>query len=119
MKVKVAQSCPTLCNLIDYTVHGILQVRILEWVAVPFSRGSSQPRFQTQVSRIAGGFFTSQATRFPVPTHKIKVMGENQEVEAGIRNSTSTEMQNFFRQQEGERGTNWLLWVFLFVCNGL
>ena len=38
----------------DYTVHGILQARILEWVAVPFSRGSSQPRDQTQVSHIAG-----------------------------------------------------------------
>ena len=39
----------------DYTVHGILQARILEWVAFPFSRGSSQPRDGTQVSRIAGG----------------------------------------------------------------
>ena len=38
-KVKVAQSCPTLCNPMDYTVHGILQARILEWVAIPFSRG--------------------------------------------------------------------------------
>ena len=43
MKVKVAQSCPTLCEPKDYTVHGILQARILEWVAFPFSRGSSQP----------------------------------------------------------------------------
>ena len=43
----------TLCDPVDYTVHGILQVRILEWVAFPFSRGSSQPRDQTQVSRIA------------------------------------------------------------------
>ena len=42
-----------------HTVHGILQTRILEWVAFPFSRGSSQPRDQTQVSRIAGGFITS------------------------------------------------------------
>ena len=42
--MKVAQSCPTLCDPMDYTVHGILQARILEWVAVPFSRGSSQPR---------------------------------------------------------------------------
>ena len=47
--VKVTQLCPTLCNPMDYSmpgssVHGILQVRILEWVAVPFSRGSSQPR---------------------------------------------------------------------------
>ena len=57
--VKVAQSCPTLCDPMDYMVHGILQARILEWVAFPFSRGSSQPRDQTQVSRITGGFFTS------------------------------------------------------------
>ena len=43
-KVKVAQSCPTLCNPMDYIVHGILQARILEWVAFPFFRRSSQPR---------------------------------------------------------------------------
>jgi len=43
----------------DYTVHGILEARILEWVAFPFSRGSSQSRDQTQVSDIVGGFFTS------------------------------------------------------------
>ena len=43
-KVKVAQLYPTLCDPMDYIVHGILQVRILEWVAFPFSRGSSQPR---------------------------------------------------------------------------
>ena len=49
-KVKAAQSCPTLCDPMDYTVHGILQARILEWVAVPFSRVSSQPRDPTQVS---------------------------------------------------------------------
>ena len=61
--MKVAQSCLTRCDPMDYTVHGILQARILEWVAFPFSRGSSQPRDQTQVSRIAGGFFTSWATR--------------------------------------------------------
>ena len=42
MKVKVAQPCLTLCNPMDYTVHGILQARILEWVAIPFSRGYSQ-----------------------------------------------------------------------------
>ena len=66
-KVKVAQSCPTLCDPMDYMVHGILQARIQEWVAFPFSRGSSQPRDQTQVSCIAGRFFTSWATR---ETHK-------------------------------------------------
>ena len=61
--VKIAQSCPTLCNPVDYTIHGILQARILEWVAFPFSRGSSQPRDWNQVSHIASRFFTSWATR--------------------------------------------------------
>ena len=50
MKVKVAQSCPTLCNPVDGTVHGILQARIWECIDFPFSRGSSQPRGQTQMS---------------------------------------------------------------------
>ena len=59
VQVKVAQLCLTVCDPMDYTVHGILQVRILEWVAVPFSRGSSQSRDQSQVSHIAGGVFTS------------------------------------------------------------
>ena len=54
VKVKAAQSCLTLCDPMDYTVHGILQARILEWAAFPFSRGSSQPRDGTQVSFIAG-----------------------------------------------------------------
>ena len=58
-EVKVAQLCPTLCNLMDYTVHGILQAKILEWVAFPFSMGSSQPRDGTGVSCIAGGFVTN------------------------------------------------------------
>ena len=44
VKVLVAQLCPTLCDPMDYTVHGILQARILEWVVIPLSRGSSQPR---------------------------------------------------------------------------
>ena len=47
MKVRVAQWCTTLCNPIDYIVHEILQARILEWLAVPFARGSSQPGDQT------------------------------------------------------------------------
>ena len=62
-EVKVTQLCPTLCNPMDYTVHEILQARIPEWVAFPFSRESSQPRDQTQVSCIAGRFFTNWATR--------------------------------------------------------
>ena len=52
-----------LCNSMDCTVHGILQARILEWVAFHFSRASSQPRDWTQVSCISGGFFTNWATK--------------------------------------------------------
>ena len=59
VKVKLAQLRLTLCNPMAYTVHGILQARILAWVAFPFSRGSSQLRDQTQVFCIAGRFFTS------------------------------------------------------------
>ena len=59
----VVQSCPTLCNPVDYSltgssVHGIPQVRILKWVAIPFSRGFSQSRNLTPASHIAGRFFT-------------------------------------------------------------
>ena len=53
MKLKVAQLYLTLCDPMDYTVHRILQARILEWVAFPLSSGSSQPRDQIQVSHIA------------------------------------------------------------------
>ena len=67
MCVLVTQSCPVLCNPMDYSspgsfVHGILQARILEWVAILFSRASSQPRDWTQVSCIAGRFFTIWVT---------------------------------------------------------
>ena len=58
-EVKVTQSCPTLCDPLDCTAHGNLPAKILECVVFPYSRGSSQPRDQTQVSHIAGGFFTS------------------------------------------------------------
>ena len=61
--MKVAQSCLILYDSMDNTVHGVLLARLLEWVAFFSSRGSTQPRNQTQVSCIAGGFFTSSVTR--------------------------------------------------------
>ena len=69
------QLCLTLCDSIDgslpgSSVHGILQTRILEWVAMPSSRGSSQPRDQTHISYascIAGGFFTAEPPTEPGP----------------------------------------------------
>ena len=65
---RVAQSCPSLCdpmgcNLQHSSVHGIFQARVPEWVAISFSRGSSQPRDQTRVSCIAGKRFTLWATK--------------------------------------------------------
>ena len=68
MCVLVTQLCPTVCNPMDYSppvssIHGILQVRILEWIAIPFSRGSFQSRDQTWVSHVAGRFFTVCTTR--------------------------------------------------------
>ena len=69
MKVKVTRSCTTLCHPMDCTsLHGILQARILEWVAIPFSRGSSQSRDLTQVSCMAGRFFTVCTT---LSMHKV------------------------------------------------
>ena len=68
VKVLVTQSCPTLCNPMDCSPpgssdHGIFQARILEWVAMPTSRGSCRPRDQTWVSCTAGRFFTIWATK--------------------------------------------------------
>ena len=74
----VAQSCPTLCDPMDCSspgssVHEIFPAKILEWVAISFSRGSSQPRDWTRDSCTAGRFFTDWATR-EAPTIKIKTL---------------------------------------------
>ena len=64
--MKASQSHPVLCDPVYCTVNGILQARILEWAAIFFSRESSQPRDQTQVSHIAGGFFTNELSEKPI-----------------------------------------------------
>ena len=74
MNSEVPQSCPTLWNPVDcslpgFSVHGILQARILEWVTISLSRGSSRPRDRTQVSRIGGRRFNLWATR-EAPNYK-------------------------------------------------
>ena len=71
----VAQSCPTLssptdCSPPGFSVHGILQVRILEWITLPSSRGSSRPRDRNQVSCIASGLFTIWTTREALCSNK-------------------------------------------------
>ena len=73
----VIQSCLTLCDPMDYSpqgssVHGILQARISEWVAMPSSRGYSQPRNQTQVSHIVGRFLNGSDTREVTQQNAIK-----------------------------------------------
>ena len=80
--VRVAQSCLTLCNPMDCSlpgssVHGILQARVLQWVAMPFSRGFSRPRDWTHVCCIAGRFFTIWATREAQNDHYIRLINRS------------------------------------------
>ena len=93
---KVAQLCPTLCSPMDCSlpcssVHGIFQARVLEWLAIYFPRGSSQPRDRTQVSCIVGRRFTIWATRediYDKPTPNIILNGETESIPPKIRNKT-------------------------------
>ena len=76
--VLAAELCPTLCNLMDCSppgssTRGILLARILEWIAISFSRGSLRPRDQTWVSCIAGRLFTVRATREKKGIYKASV----------------------------------------------
>ena len=80
MHTQSLQSCLTLwdpldCSPPDSSVHGILQARILEWVAISFSRGSSRPRDRTWVSYIAGGFFTTEPLGKPLKKEQMYVFG--------------------------------------------
>ena len=96
--MKVTQSCLALCDPVDYTVHGILQARILEWVAIPFSGGSSLPRDQTQVSRIAGDSLPAE------PQGKPKNTGVG----------SLSLLQGIFPTQELNQGLlhcRWILWA--------
>ena len=78
---EVAHLCPTLCDHVGSSIHGIFQARILEWVAIYFSRGSSWPRERTWVSHIAGRLFTVWATRDP--------SGKQHEVSSKINSRTT------------------------------
>ena len=84
--------CLTLCNPMDCSlpsssVHGIFQARVLEWVAISFSRGSSWPRDRTRVSRIAGRHFTVRATR-EVQTWSYKLVNK-------LTTATAKSLQSF------------------------
>ena len=80
-----AQSYPPLCNSMDNSllgssVHGILQAKILEWVPIPFSKGSSWPRDRTQVSCIAGEFFTVWTTREALSEDPLNFLGGTEQL---------------------------------------
>ena len=97
-KVLVAQSCPTLCDSMDCSppgsfVHGILQARLLGWLAISFSRGSSRPRDQTQASCIAGrskplilGFPSGSAVKNPSAMLEmwIRSLGQEDPLQEGM-----------------------------------
>ena len=129
--VLVAQSCPTLCNPMDCSppgssVHGILQARILEWIAIPFSRGSSRPRDRTPVSCTAGIFFTvwdtgkshyNLITSFKTPSSYTGITfwstrTSTYEWEEGTDQSTTPHSRLFSRTlnlKHNDQGKTWLL----------
>ena len=69
--IKLLKTVAMDCSPSGFSAHGILQAGTQEWVAMPSSRGSSQPRIQTQVSCIAGGFFTTEPPRKPLQSLQI------------------------------------------------
>ena len=94
---EVAQSCPTLCNPVDcsppgFSLHGILQERILEWVAISFSRGSSQPRDRTQVSRIAGRCFNVLVGHI-INGYKLRFPGDSDSVTEIFKHTQNFKVQ--------------------------
>ena len=98
--MKVTQSCPTLCYPMDYTIHGILQARILEWVTFSFSRGSSQPRDRSQVSECSKYFtiaFILHASKVMLKILQARlqqyVNRELPDVQAGFRKGKGTRDQ--------------------------
>ena len=93
--MKVAQLCLTLCNLTDYTVHGILQARILEWISIPFSRGYSQPRDRTQVSTLQADGLPSEPPGKPM----------------NIGDDSLSLLQRIFLTQESNQGLLHCRWI--------
>ena len=119
LKVKVTQSCPTLCDPIDFTVHEILQARILQWVAYPFSSGSSQPRNRTRVSCIAGGFFTNWTFR---EAHNQPRQHIKKQRHYSANNGLSSQSYNFasilaymwdLHHKESWTLKNWCFWTMM------
>ena len=116
LESEVAQSYLTLCDPMDCslpgsTIHGIFQARILEWVAIPFSRRSSQPRDWTQVSHIVGRRFTVWATRDSVLKSKdITLLTQVHIVKAIVFSTGHIQMWEL-DGKEGCMPSNWCFWT--------
>ena len=117
--ITVYQLYSTVYDPMDYTVHGILQDRILEGVAIPFSRGSSQPRDQTQVSHIAGGFFTSWATReawlYKKTWKKDMIPKDESHRLEGVQFTIEKELRTERMKQLGQNRNDAQLWMCLVI----
>ena len=114
---EVAQLCPTLCDPMDCSlphssVHGIFQARILEWVAISFSRASSQPRDRTRVSRIVGKHFTIWATRENIRQTQTEGPSTKYLIYQGKQDWETVTNQRSIRNHNAEvycRVLNWIL----------
>ena len=104
MKLKVTQSCLTLCNPMDYTVHRILQANIRKWAAIPFSRGSSQPRDWTHVSHIAGVLFSPTLQAYSLAA---ELPGKPKNTGVGILSL----LQEIFPTQQSNRDLLHCRWI--------
>ena len=112
-KVILAQLFPTLCNSLDFSppgssVHGILQLRILLWVALSFSRGSFQPRDRTQVSRIAADFLSAEPQGKPTNMKWVAYPFSNGSSQPRNQTGVSCTARGFF--------TSWALREAWFLC---
>ena len=109
---EVTQSCPTLCNPVDCSlpgssIHGIFQARVLEWVAIPFSRGSSRSRDRTQVSRIVGRHFTVWDTREASKWVRVEIeYWEGKMHKHQISRVYSLSLDNVWTKEEGHAGNH-------------
>ena len=130
---KSLQSCPTLCSPTDYSlpgssVHGILQARILEWVTVSSTRGSSQPSDWTLVSCIEGRFFTDWAMEFPSGSDGEEFACNEDPLEVGMATYSSvfawrflwTEEAGGLQSVESHRvRNNWAIYIYItnaYIC---
>ena len=118
MKVKVAQSCPTLWDPMDYTVHGILQARILEWVAFPFSRGPFQPRIESRCPALRADSLPAEPQGKPKNTG-VGSLSLLQQIFPTQESNQGLLLCRRILYQLSYQGSPWMLKItlILYVCN--